>query len=209
LNTKQQIATRTIVFSIVGNAALALIKAVAGVAGNSFALIADAIESLTDVLSSILVLVGIRYATKPPDDNHPYGHGRAEPLLTFTVVGILLGSAGLIAYESIQHIRTPHEVPATFTLYILAVIIVIKELCYRYVSKRGKQIKSSLLAADAWHHRSDAITSLTSSLATIPRPETTKRSLWSGRTSHSNHEWPGHDIARSSNQLILVLARDG
>lgn len=161
MNSKQQIATRTIVFSIVGNAALALIKAVAGVAGNSFALIADAIESLTDVLSSILVLVGIRYATKPPDDNHPYGHGRAEPLLTFTVVGILLGSAGLIAYESIQHIRTPHEVPATFTLYILAVIIVIKELCYRYVSKRGKQIKSSLLAADAWHHRSDAITSLT------------------------------------------------
>lgn len=146
---------------MLGNAALALIKAVAGITGNSYALIADAIESLTDVVSSFLVLVGIRYASKPADDNHPYGHGRVEPLLTFTVVAILLGAAGLIAFQSIQHIRTPHEVPATFTLYVLAAVIVIKEISYRYVAKRGKQIKSTLLTADAWHHRSDALTSLT------------------------------------------------
>ncbi len=161
MNSSKEIATRTIIFSILGNATLALVKAVAGVTGNSYALIADAIESVTDVFSSLLVLVGIRYATKPPDDNHPYGHGRAEPLLTFTVVGILLGSAALIAYESIQHIRTPHEVPESFTLFVLAGIIVIKEASYRYVAKRGKQIKSTLLTADAWHHRSDALTSLT------------------------------------------------
>lgn len=161
MKTSQEIATHTIIFSILGNAALALVKAVAGVTGNSYALIADAIESLTDVVSSLLVLVGIRYASKPADDNHPYGHGRVEPLLTFTVVGILLGSAALIAYESIQHIRTPHQVPATFTLFVLAGVIVIKEISYRYVVKRGKQIKSTLLTADAWHHRSDAITSLT------------------------------------------------
>ncbi|MFK7860900.1 MAG: cation diffusion facilitator family transporter [Granulosicoccus sp.] len=161
MKTTQEVATHTIIFSICGNAALALIKAIAGVTGNSYALIADAIESVTDVFSSLLVLVGIKYATKPPDDNHPYGHGRAEPLLTFTVVGILLGSAALIAYESIQHIRTPHEVPETFTLFVLAGIIIVKELSYRYVVKRGKQINSTLLTADAWHHRSDAITSLT------------------------------------------------
>ena len=161
MTSGQQVATRTIVFSIFGNAALALVKAVAGVTGNSYALIADAIESVTDVFSSLLVLVGIKYAAKPPDENHPYGHGRAEPLLTFTVVVILLGSAALIAYESIQNIRSPHEVPATFTLFVLAAIIVIKELSYRYVIKRGKQLKSTLLTADAWHHRSDAITSLT------------------------------------------------
>ena len=161
MTSRDQIATRTVIFSIFGNSALALVKAVAGVTGNSYALIADAIESVTDVFSSLLVLVGIRYAAKPPDENHPYGHGRAEPLLTFTVVGILLGSAALIAYESIQHIRTPHEGPAGFTLFILAAIIVIKEFSYRYVIKRGKQIKSTLLTADAWHHRSDAITSLT------------------------------------------------
>lgn len=161
MKTTQELATHTIIFSICGNAALALIKAIAGITGNSYALIADAIESVTDVFSSLLVLVGIKYAAKPPDDNHPYGHGRAEPLLTFTVVGILLGSAALIAFESIEHIRTPHEVPETFTLFVLAGIIVIKEFSYRFVAKRGKQINSTLLTADAWHHRSDAITSLT------------------------------------------------
>lgn len=161
MKTTQEVATHTIIFSICGNAALAFIKAIAGITGNSYALIADAIESVTDVFSSLLVLVGIKYAAKPPDDNHPYGHGRAEPLLTFTVVGILLGAAALIAYESIEHIRTPHEVPETFTLFVLAGIIVVKEFSYRYVVKRGKQINSTLLTADAWHHRSDAITSLT------------------------------------------------
>lgn len=161
MKTTQEVATRTIIFSIFGNAALALIKTIAGITGNSFALIADAIESVTDVFSSLLILVGIRYANKPPDENHPYGHGRAEPLLTFSVVFILLGSALVIAYQSIQHIRTPHETPEGFTLYILAIIIIIKEFSYRYVIKRGKQIKSTLLTADAWHHRSDAITSFT------------------------------------------------
>lgn len=164
VKSSQEIATHTIIFSIIGNATLALVKAVAGVTGNSYALIADAIESVTDVFSSLLVLVGIRYATKPADENHPYGHGRAEPLLTFTVVGILLGSAALIAYQSIHHIRTPHEVPESFTLFVLAGVIAIKEFSYRYVVKRGKQIKSTLLTADAWHHRSDALTSLTAFL---------------------------------------------
>lgn len=161
MKTTQEVATRTIIFSILGNAVLAFIKAVAGITGNSYALIADAIESVTDVFSSMLVLVGIRYANKPPDENHPYGHGRAEPLLTFTVVFILLGSALLIAYQSIHNIQISHETPEGFTLYILAAIIVIKEFSYRYVVKRGKQLNSVLLTADAWHHRSDALTSLT------------------------------------------------
>lgn len=161
MKTTQEVASHTIIFSILGNAVLALIKFVAGVTGNSYALIADAIESVTDVFSSLLILVGIQYTAKPPDDNHPYGHGRAEPLLTFTVVGILLGAAALIAYESIDNIRTPHEVPETFTLFVLIGVIVVKEFSYRYVLKRGRQINSTLLSADAWHHRSDAITSLT------------------------------------------------
>lgn len=161
MKSSHDVASHTIIFSIVGNTILALVKALAGITGNSYALIADAIESVTDVFSSLLVFVGIRYASKPADENHPYGHGRAEPILTFTVVGILLGSAILIVIQSIQHIRTPHETPETFTLYVLLVIIAIKEGSYRYVAKRGKQINSTLLTADAWHHRSDAITSFT------------------------------------------------
>lgn len=160
MKAKRQIAISTIYFSIMGNALLAIIKAITGIFGNSYALIADAIESTTDVFSSILVLVGLQYSTKPADDKHPYGHGRVEPLITFTVVGFLLVSATVIAYESIQHIRMPHKVPEAYTLFVLGIIIVIKEASYRFVSKRSEITKSTLLKADAWHHRSDAITSL-------------------------------------------------
>jgi len=154
-------AEKTTWFSILGNLGLAAIKALTGFFGNSFALIADAIESAGDTCSSILVLIGIRYASKPPDANHPYGHGRAEPLVTFIVVGFLIISAVVIAVQSIENIRTPHEAPQAYTLWILAVIIIWKEASYRFVIKKSKETNSSSLKADAWHHRSDAITSVT------------------------------------------------
>lgn len=146
--------------SILGNAVLAVAKFVTGIFGNSYALIADAIESTTDVFSSFLVLLGLKYSSKPPDENHPYGHGKAEPLMTFAVVGFLIVSATVIAYESIQHIKTPHKVPEPYTLIVLGAIVIIKEYFYRKVSKKGTETKSTSLKADAWHHRSDAITSL-------------------------------------------------
>ncbi|OEY71442.1 cation diffusion facilitator family transporter [Salegentibacter salarius] len=146
--------------SIFGNTLLAIAKFVSGIFGNSYALIADAIESTTDVFSSFLVLLGLKYSSRPPDENHPYGHGKAEPLMTFAVVGFLVVSATVIAYESIQHIQTPHKVPEPYTLIVLAAIVIIKEYFYRKVSKKGDETKSTSLKADAWHHRSDAITSL-------------------------------------------------
>ncbi|MFA7449132.1 MAG: cation diffusion facilitator family transporter [Weeksellaceae bacterium] len=158
MNTK--IALRTSIFSIIGNFLLACIKFVAGVLGNSYALIADAIESSVDVFSSILVWVGLKYSTKPPDENHPYGHGRYEIFSTFLVIGFLLVSATIIAYQSIQNIQTPHEGPKIFTLYVLTAIILFKEFSYRYVIRKSKETNSSSLKADAWHHRSDAITSI-------------------------------------------------
>jgi cation diffusion facilitator family transporter len=153
-------AIRTTFVSIFGNLGLALVKFLAGYFGNSYALIADAIESSSDVLSSILVLFGLKYSTRPADENHPYGHGKAEALVTFAVVGFLVISATIIAYESIGHIRVPHKTPKSFTLYILAAIVITKEIFYRIVSKKGDDMNSSSLKADAWHHRSDAITSL-------------------------------------------------
>jgi cation diffusion facilitator family transporter len=147
-------------FSIIGNALLAIAKAVTGIFGNSYALIADAIESTTDVFSSLLVLLGLRYSARPADENHPYGHGKAEPLVTFLVVGFLIVSATVIAYESIDNIQTPHEVPEPYTLIVLAIIIILKEFFYRFISKKGDETDSTALKADAWHHRSDAITSL-------------------------------------------------
>lgn len=153
-------AIKTTYLSIAGNTLLAVAKGITGVFGNSYALIADAIESTTDIFSSILVLVGLKYSTKPADENHPYGHGKAEPLITFAVVGFLVVSATVIAYESIIHIQTPHKTPAPYTLIVLGAIVILKEIFYRIVNRKGEQTKSSALKADAWHHRSDAITSL-------------------------------------------------
>lgn len=158
--TNEQKAIRTTYFSIAGNATLALIKGLAGFFGNSYALIADAIESTTDIFSSLLVLIGLKIASKPADENHPYGHGRIEPLITFLVVGFLITSATIIAYESIQNIGTPHDLPKPWTLIVLGTIILWKEISYRLVIKKSKETKSSSLRADAWHHRSDAITSI-------------------------------------------------
>lgn len=156
----QQSAIRTTYFSIVGNTLLAFIKGLAGFFGNSYALIADAIESTADIFASFLVLFGIKYSNKPADDNHPYGHGKAEPLVTFAVVGFLIISATIIGYESIQNIRTPHDLPKPWTLIILAAIIFWKEISFRIVMKKSRETNSSSLKADAWHHRSDAITSI-------------------------------------------------
>ena len=154
-------AQKAILLSVLGNIAMATIKLIAGVFGNSFALIADGIESLTDVFSSFLVWIGIRYANKPADEDHPYGHGKAEPLITFVVVLFLVLAAAAIAYQSIVNIQNPRKAPRVFTLFILGGIIIFKETMFRIVSKTGKETKSTAISADAWHHRSDAITSLT------------------------------------------------
>ena len=112
--TNEQTAIKATYFSIIGNTSLAIVKGLAGFFGNSYALIADAIESTTDIFASFLVLFGIKYSNKPADDNHPYGHGRAEPLITFLVVGFLITSATIIGYESIQNIGTPHDLPKSW-----------------------------------------------------------------------------------------------
>ncbi|SDG81044.1 cation diffusion facilitator family transporter [Flavobacterium omnivorum] len=158
--SSEQTAIKATYFSIIGNTCLAIIKGLAGFFGNSYALIADAIESTTDIFASFLVLFGIKYSNRPADKNHPYGHGRAEPLITFLVVGFLITTATIIAYESIINIGTPHQLPKPWTLIVLAAIIIWKEYSFRIVMKRSIQTNSSSLRADAWHHRSDAITSV-------------------------------------------------
>lgn len=157
---KEQTAIQTTYFSIAGNTALATIKGLSGFFGNSYALIADAIESTTDIFSSLLVLWGLKYANRPADKNHPYGHGRIEPLITFIVVGFLITSALVIAHESIRNIQTPHDLPKLWTLFVLGAIILWKEISFQVVIRKSKETNSSSLKADAWHHRSDAITSV-------------------------------------------------
>lgn len=158
--SKPDLAIRTVIFSILGNAFLAGIKFLAGIFGNSFALIADGIESTVDIFSSFLVLLGLKYAARPADENHPYGHGKAEPLITFLVVAFLIVSAFTIGWQAIQNIKTSHELPESWTLIVLGGIILWKEVSFQVVMKRSKKLKSSALKAEAWHHRSDAITSV-------------------------------------------------
>ncbi|MFT5970055.1 MAG: cation diffusion facilitator family transporter [Flavobacteriales bacterium] len=154
-----KIAKGAAILSMFGNLVLAIAKGIGGVLGHSDALIADAIESSSDVFSSLLVFFGIRYASKPADENHPYGHGKAEPLFTFIVVGFLLVSAALIMMNGIQNLSEPQPQPESFTLYIIGAIILIKEGFYQIIKRKSVQTNSSVLMADAWHHRSDAITS--------------------------------------------------
>lgn len=150
----------TMIVSMIISLMLAVVKAAAGILGNSYALVADALESFSDVIGSIFVWFGLRYASRPPDEEHPFGHGRAEPLVTFAVVGLLLCTAVYIIYQSIINIITPHQLPATYTLFVLSGVIIVKELMYRWVSIKSKSTNSTALKADAQHHRSDAITSL-------------------------------------------------
>lgn len=159
MNSKKT-AFKTIIISIVSSLILAFVKGMSGHLGHSDALIADALESSSDVIASLLVLFGMYYSHKPADEDHPYGHGRAEAISTFGVVGFLLVSATLIAYNGVQNLFIDQQQPATFTIYILIGIIVWKELSFRFVMKKGKKINSLSLQADAWHHRADAISSV-------------------------------------------------
>jgi len=145
--------------SLALNAALAAIKLATGIAGNSYALVADAIESLGDIFSSAIVWSGLRIASKPADDNHPYGHGKAEPLATLAVAILLLVAGVGIAFGAIREVRAPHQTPASYTLIVLLGVVAIKETMYRYESRIGKRVGSTAIHADAWHHRCDGFTS--------------------------------------------------
>lgn len=156
-----KIGLRATLIGIVINLVLAIIKAAVGYFGNSYALIADAIESTADVFTSIIVWYGIKFASKAPDPDHPYGHGKAEPLAAITVSLCLFIAAILIARQSFYNILTPHKLPSFYTLPVLLVIVIIKEVLFRYVNRVSTDIRSTAVKADAWHHRSDAITSAT------------------------------------------------
>lgn len=150
---------RSTLIGILVNALLAAVKGIAGVLGNSYVLVADAIESSSDVLSSFVVWGGLKIASSPPDADHPYGHGKAEPLAATTVSVTLFVAAIIIIVQSISEILTPHHAPEPFTLIVLVVVVITKESLFRFVFKVGEAVKSTAVKSDAWHHRSDAVTS--------------------------------------------------
>lgn len=142
------------------NLVLATGKLTAGLAGNSYALVADAVESFAALFSSLVVWRGLVIAAAPADADHPYGHGKAEPIASAVVATMLLLAAVGIGAQAVREIITPHHAPAGFTLAVLIGVVLVKESLYRLVNREGVRLDSSAVRTDAWHHRSDAITSL-------------------------------------------------
>jgi cation diffusion facilitator family transporter len=154
-----QRSLRATFLGLAANVALTIAKFLAGVFGHSQALIADAVESLADIFSSIIVWRGLVVAETPADEDHPYGHGKAEPLAAAMVSVMLLLAAGLIAFHSLHGILVPRVAPSPWTLIILIVVMAVKESLFRFVLRESETVSSSAVETDAWHHRSDAITS--------------------------------------------------
>lgn len=167
---------------LVVNALLVLVKLVAGIVGHANALVADAVESSADIFSSLIVWTGLSIAARPADEDHPYGHGKAEPLAAAVVSLMLLGAAVGISIMAIREILNPHHLPAPFTLFVAAGVIIIKEILYRRVSRVGREVRSTVIAADAWHHRADAASSLAAFVGI-------SIALWGGRGWEAADDW--------------------
>jgi cation diffusion facilitator family transporter len=155
-----QDATRAALLGLVVNLALGLVKLIGGGLAGSFALVADAVNSLGDVFSSVVVLVALRVAQSPPDEEHPYGHSRAEAIAGSNVALLVILSALYVAYEAVQRLTVIHDLPPRWTLWIAGANAVIKEVLYRYKIVVGRRTGSSAVIANAWDHRSDAMCSL-------------------------------------------------
>ena len=150
---------RASVFGLWVNLVLGGGKLAAGVLGHSQAMVADAVESLGDSVGSLIVWRGLHVASKPPDSDHPYGHGKAEPLAAALVALILFAAAVGIAVESVHQIVVPHQSPEPFTLAVVLVVVLVKEALYRRMARVSHETGSHAVRTDAWHQRSDAITS--------------------------------------------------
>jgi cation diffusion facilitator family transporter len=153
-------ATLAALLGLVINLVLGVVKLVGGLVGHSLALISDAVNSFGDVLTSLVVVFALRVAQTPPDDEHPYGHTRAEAIAGANVAVLVIISALLVAWEALQRFSTVHASPPAWTLWIAAANVVIKESLYRYKVRIGRKTESSALIANAWDHRSDAFCSM-------------------------------------------------
>lgn len=187
------------------NAGLVLVKLLAGILGHSYALVADAVESSTDIVSSLIVWTGLRITTRPADEDYPYGYGKAETLAAVAVAVLLIVAALGIAVAAVHQVLTPHPTPAAYTLGVLAAVIVIKEILSRRVLRVGDELGSTAVQADAWHHRSDALTSAAAFVGIAI-------ALWGGPGWESADDWAAllasGVIATNGGLLLRSALRD-
>ena len=201
-------ASRGVKATLIGilvSALLAAIKIISGVAGYSYALIADGIESMLDIMSALVVLGALRIAASPPNERFPFGYGKAEPIGAVMVAFGLLVAATGIAIQSVREILTPHQLPVAWTLGVLVVVVIAKEIMFRFLSRTGEAIESSAVQSDAWHHRSDALTSAAAFVGI-------SIALVGGRGYEMADDWAAlfacAIIARNGIKLLLNAMRD-
>jgi cation diffusion facilitator family transporter len=205
-------AQRLAQLGLVANVVLAMAKLVAGLVGNSYALVADAIESSTDMLGSAVVWSGLRIARRDPDEAYPFGYGRAEALAAATVAVMMLGAAAGIAIEAVREIRTPHHAPAPWTLAVLAGVVAVKELLARLVAREARATGSVVVSADAGHHRADALTSAAAfvgiAVALLGGPGWEPADDWAALVAALVIVWNGVTLLRTAVAELMDRAPD-
>lgn len=199
--------TRATIGALVVSAVLAALKIGAGILGDSFALIADGVESVLDLFSGLLVLGGLRLSAADPTDAFPYGRGKAEPLSALAVATVLLLAAVGIAVGATHEIITPQAAPEPFTLVVLVIVLVAKEGTYRWLTRKGRAVGSQAIQADAWHHRSDALTSLAAfvgiSIAVWGGDDWVRADDWAALVACAVIAWNGVRLFRGGLEELL------
>lgn len=204
---------RLVLRGVLLNIGLAALKFAGGVLGNTYALIADGIESLLDVFSSLLVWAGFRVAARPPDADHPYGHGKAEPLAALAVALVIFAAAGWIGVHSAREILTPHHAPHWGTLPLLVFVVVIKWILSRRLARAGAESGGTALGAEAWHHAADALTSAAAfigiSIALVGGPDYAAADDWAALAACVVIAFNGlHILRRALGEVMDAAAPD-
>ena len=210
--SRLQRSLRATFLGLTTNAVLSGIKLATGIIGHSHALVADAVESFADVFSSLIVWRGVTVAAEPADEDHPYGHGKAEPLAAAIVSGMLLLAAGWIAVKAFSEITKPHPAPAPFTLVVLLVVVVVKEILFRFVRREASAVDNAAMRTDAWHHRSDAITSFAAgigiSVSLLGGPGYEAADDWAAIAAACVIAWNGWRLLRPAFNELMDTAPD-
>jgi cation diffusion facilitator family transporter len=192
------------------NAALGLIKITGGVLGSAYALVADGCESLSDVAVSVLIWAGFQWAARPPDQDHPYGHGKAEAVAGLITSLVVLGAGAGIGWHALAEIRDPQHPPRWWTLLILAGVVLTKVIFSRRLNEVGRDTESTALGAEAWHHFSDAVTSTAAfvgiSIAVAGGPAYAAADGWAALVASVVIAYNGFGIFRKALNEVMDIA---
>ncbi len=212
MSDRLQRSLRATFIGMAANAVLSAVKLAAGIAGHSHALVADAVESFADVFSSLIVWRGVVVAATPADEDHPYGHGKAEPIAAAIVSAMLLFAAAWIVVKAFGEVAQPHPSPAPFTLAVLVGVVVVKEILFRFVRRVGRAVDNIAVRADARHHRSDAVTSFAAgigiSVALLGGPGYEAADDWAAIAAACVIAWNGWRLLRPALNELMDTAPD-